>query len=398
MSNCLYLYEQVHKELSQLHPTYEFAFTSVSYIADDKFSGNDRSWELNPLVKELNESLRMYCSNHDNAHYIDLRTHLGTDEAIERDNLSADGLHYSQKGIRLVAKALICEVDERFSAKLSATDIKNAFCSENINTESWPALPAPAVKNRIHPAAFPGEQLKQVIVTNRVPLEPSPKKSTHHPGNISEKKSVGKHTQQHYTKKRVLNENESRKLNAKRPVKRTLLKLQKTMTPSKASDIFTIETRNTYAVLDVEPNWGQTTPQQPMQLPVFAVKNDMKRKPVKLLRKKKYTKLECAARGAYSHTIETMHPRRNSDYTNPHRTSDFETLKWTKGGFVQTVFDEHSCDMIGSSACYTFGWHKHATKVVRQSSAHMFMLLLLCGDIESNPGPPYEETKHWSKA
>ena len=135
VSNCLYLYEQVHKELSQLHPTSEFAFTSVSYIAEDKFSGNDRSWEVNPLVKELNESLRMYCSNHDNAHYIDLRAHLGTDEAIERDNLSADGLHYSKKGIRLVAKALICEVDEMFSAKLRATDITNAFCSENINTE-----------------------------------------------------------------------------------------------------------------------------------------------------------------------------------------------------------------------------------------------------------------------
>ena len=43
--------------------------------------------------------------------------------------------------------------------------------------------------------------------------------------------------------------------------------------------------------------------------------------------------------------------------------------------------------MIGSSACYTFGRHKHTTKVVRQSSAHMFMLLLLCGDVESNPGP-----------
>ena len=387
VSNCLYLYEQVHKELSQLHPTSEFAFTSVSYIADDKFSGNDRSWEVNPLVKELNESLRMYCSNHDNAHYIDLRTHLGTDEAIERDNLSADGLHYSQKGIRLVAKALICEVDERFSAKLSATDIKNAFCCENVNTESWPALPVPAVKNRIHPAAFPGEQLKQVIVTNRVPLEQSPKKSTHHPGTISEKKSVGKHTQQHCTEKRVFNENESRKLNAKRHVKRTLLKLRKTMTSSKASDIFTIETRNTYAMLDVETNSGQTTPQQPMQLPVFAVKNNMKRKPVKLLRKKKYTKLECAARGAYSHTVETVHPRRNSDYTNPHRTSDFETLRWTKGGFVQTVFDERSCYMIGSSVCYTFGRHKHTMKVVRQSSAHMFMLLLLCGDIESNPGP-----------
>ena len=60
--------------------------------------------------------------------------HTWVDEAIEQDNLSADGLHYSKKGIRLVAKALICEVDEMFSAKLSATDIKNAFCSENINT------------------------------------------------------------------------------------------------------------------------------------------------------------------------------------------------------------------------------------------------------------------------
>ena len=204
VANSMYLYEQVHKELLELHPMTEVAFTSVSYIADDTFSGTDKSCEVNPLVNELNKCLRTFCVNHEKAHYIDLRPHLGTTTAIDRDNLSADGLHYSKKGIRLVAKALICEVDERFSAKLSATDIKNVFCSENINTESWPALPAPAVKNRIHPAAFPGEQFKQVIVTNCVPLEPSPKKSTHHPGTISEKKSVGKHTQQHYTKKTCL--------------------------------------------------------------------------------------------------------------------------------------------------------------------------------------------------
>ena len=98
--------------------------------------------------------------------------------------------------------------------------------------------------------------------------------------------------------------------------------------------------------------------------------------------------------GLNSHTIETTHPRRNTDYTNPHRTSDFETLKWTEGGFVQTVFDEHSCDVIGSSACYTFGRQKHTTKVFRQSCTHMYRLLLLCGDVESNRWNQAQERKN----
>ena len=111
VANSMYLFEQVYKELSELHPMSELAFTSISYIADDKFSGIDKSCEVNPLVKELNESLRTFCLNHDHMHFFDLRPHLGTNAAIERENLSADGLHYSHKGIQIVAKTLICEVD-----------------------------------------------------------------------------------------------------------------------------------------------------------------------------------------------------------------------------------------------------------------------------------------------
>ena len=395
VSNCLYLYEQVHKELSQLHPTSEFAFTSVSYIADDKFSGNDRSWEVNPLVKELNESLRMYCSNHDNAHYIDLRTHLGTDEAIERDHLSADGLHYSKKGITTVARALISAVDEHISAKLEASELKTRSCGETTDNDSWPALPEPAVKNRIHPAAFPGEQMKQIIVTNRMPLKSCTKKTADHTGDDIGKKSVTKHTKQHPIKKHVLNQTGKQNLKPKGSPKRTMKSM-----PSSKENIFFIETSNMYGILDVEKTPDEIITQEPMNLPTCAVKKNHKRKPLKLFRKKKYTKLECAARGSWEmKSVSNQCPKREYYYENPHRNSPFETLVWTKAGFIQTAYcdepiptfdvktDEYTYDMTGNCARFTFGQHKHRTKVFRQPYAHMCKLLMLCGDIESNPGP-----------
>ena len=113
--NCMYLYEQAHKEIADLHPTSDVAFTSISYVANSMYDGSDRSDEINPLVSELNAALRSYCDNHEYAHFIDLRPYLCSLSSTKTDrwNLAADGLHYSKRGIRSVAKALQRCVAER---------------------------------------------------------------------------------------------------------------------------------------------------------------------------------------------------------------------------------------------------------------------------------------------
>ena len=152
---------------------------------------------------------------------------------------------------------------------------------------------------------------------------------------------------------------------------------------------FHVPTSNRYDSLEVEeiPS-QQAMPQITLKFPALAKKSKSKSKTLRLYRKHKVTKLECASRATFTYTSETVQPRRTSQYTNPHRTSEFKTLKWTKGGFVQTVtFDECTLDMTRWPVCYTFGRHKHATNIFRQSCANIRKLLLLCGDIEANPGP-----------
>ena len=149
---------------------------------------------------------------------------------------------------------------------------------------------------------------------------------------------------------------------------------------------FVIKTRNRYDVLSFDEHTCSSHLSNPQIYPVGTKSKKM----LTLRRMKKVTKLECAARGSLvDQNVQCpQNVKRECNYTNPHRTSEFETLSWTKGGFVQTVtLDELTINTKRRCACYTFGRHKHTTKVFRQSCTHMYKLLLLCGDVESNPGP-----------
>ena len=321
-----------------------------------------------------------------------------------------------------------------------------------MNIESWPVLPVPGIRNRIHPAAFPGEQLKDVIVRKPVPHEQYPKKSHDHPRNVIEKKSVSKHTEQHHTKKYVLNRRQKSWLNRKRPKpecartaatyamrkkplgKQTKQKSHVSKGPTVTEKEFKVPISNRYSVLHVEElPCQQFLTQMTLNFPTFAKISKSKRKTLRLKRKRKVTKLQCAARGSQRlNLIETSHVSKPEYYyENPHRNSPFETLMWTKVGFKQTAFcseTPYKFDVQAASEMIRIAQQvthrprdapakletelyiaknlgdvsKCKEKTMKQISdssrghteyhfekmaLHLLLLLLLCGDIELNPGP-----------
>ena len=97
VQNCLYSYDVLRKKIKNVHPSAHVAFTSISYIADNKFDAVDLSNEINPLVDALNTALDTYCTANEYTHFIELRSILSRDGSspIDRCNLCFDGLHYS---------------------------------------------------------------------------------------------------------------------------------------------------------------------------------------------------------------------------------------------------------------------------------------------------------------
>ena len=97
VQNCLYSYDVLRKKIKNVHPSAHVAFTSISYIADNKFDAVDLSNEINPLVDALNTALDTYCIANEYTYFIELRSILSRDgtSPIHRCNLCFDGLHYS---------------------------------------------------------------------------------------------------------------------------------------------------------------------------------------------------------------------------------------------------------------------------------------------------------------
>ena len=156
VNNCMYLYEKTHHSIKLAHPNSIVAFTSISFIAENNFNDIDMSVDINPLISELNEALESYCLLKESTEFIDLRPYLsvnGDTSNIERTNLARDGLHYSKRGTKMVAKALINETDKLMASKLD-TQKEQDFKVD----DTWPDLPNPTVKARIRPAQYPGQQ------------------------------------------------------------------------------------------------------------------------------------------------------------------------------------------------------------------------------------------------
>ena len=406
IQNCMYLYDKARTIIMQRYPSTGVAFTSVSYIADDKFQHTNIPHEINPLVSELNFCLESYCSENSNTHFIDLRPDLRTDDdnLIDRNNLGKDGLHYSKHGIQVVAQSLIREVDVIMAEFLSKTDVTccQPFCFDTENTVSWPELPKPSVSNRIHPAAFPGEQYRTVTVSNARQSGHSIKKvkAVQSEPKCKESNKKGQQTNNTNKIKRTQKQTKQKSISHtdvgnRKPVIKSMTsqsnKTRKTTNAQKTSDVFLIETRNMYAILDIETIPDEIITQRPTNFPTCAMKKQQKQKPQKLFRKKKYTKLECAARGSCETKSASNQqcPKREYYYENPHRNSPFETLVWTKAGFIQTVVcDEPISTFDVQTPSDMIRINQYVTKdISRQLEQYLCQILLLSGDIETNPGP-----------
>ena len=113
ISNCMYCYDQVKKDISNACPTADLAFVSISYISANEFSGVDQSDEINPLVNDLNNAVFTYCKQNDRVHFFDLTKDLEGDgsQYIQRSYLATDGLHYSKHGLTKVANSLIKKIE-----------------------------------------------------------------------------------------------------------------------------------------------------------------------------------------------------------------------------------------------------------------------------------------------
>ena len=395
VSNCLHLYSKVYQLLRQSHPTTEIAFTSVSYVSDNRFDETDRSAEINPMVEELDDALKTYCSEHDMISFMDLRPYLKgkNDTLIDRKNLSSDGLHYSRKGTETVAKALMHEIDQVLARMLDKHTME-PLCMEDLSKESWPGLPEPSMKPKIRPAAYPGEQVRTVIVTNR-------KKTTE--TLTSDKQMLDKNGMKNCNKQsqkrtKQVDMKHSTKLvtcavrSKKTSDKPTKLKAYISKKPTVNVHQFQILTSNRYDALDVEEvPCQQTMTQMTQNFPIFSKKSKTKRKPLKLNKKRKVTKLECAARGCHERNTlgSAQHLKREYYYANPHRNSPFETLMWTKTGFVQTAsYDKPNCKFDVQTALDMIRTKQYGNKdISRELQQHLCEMLLLSGDIETNPGP-----------
>ena len=167
VSNCIHLYKKTLQSVQETCPTAHVAFMDVSYVAKNEFTGIDTSGMTNSLIDELNASLEDMCNQNDRTHFIDLSDTLRSNDghSIDRRYLAYDGLHYSRRGTDVVANALIHEVEA-----LKCSIVTNARSVQTVNPgieNVWPDLPSPAVKSRIHPASFPGQQYVDVKVKSR---------------------------------------------------------------------------------------------------------------------------------------------------------------------------------------------------------------------------------------
>ena len=117
VSNCMYLIEKTFNAVRECCQVAHVAFVDFSLIVENTITGVNcpNANDINPKLREKNASLQTFCDPHNLAHFINLSPYLCSNDSntIERDNLSADGLHYSTKhakGNTKVARALIIEV------------------------------------------------------------------------------------------------------------------------------------------------------------------------------------------------------------------------------------------------------------------------------------------------
>ena len=430
VNNCMYLYEKTHDSIKLTHPNSIVAFTSISFIVGNNLNDIDTSVDINPLISELNEALESYCLLKESTEFIDLRPYLSTNgdtSNIERTNLARDGLHYSKRGIKMVAKALIYETDRFMAAKLDTQNEQDFKVDD-----TWPYLPNPSLKSRIHPAQYPGQQFLECkpngkcmfITENKMPVQKQ--QTVEKPVSFTPKTIRTEKTNKNKHKIRYTQGMETKSYTKSSTECHLVTKPDGHKTCNRVDQHeFKMPLSNKFQCLKIEESTKVNSDQN--QIPHLAsLKNNgstIRKKYVKINRKKKISKLECAANGANgtrvvcNQTPKTLTFRigmRHAEYSypnliqfnpvpvatkdlpsmsaeyfyhNPHRQSPFDSLLWTKCGFIQRN------NYTPGPLSYFSGKMKinhNETDVEKRgydAAQYAFLFLLLSGDIETNPGP-----------
>jgi len=347
LANCMYDYDQCYKTITAHCKNAHLAFVSLSYVANNMYTGTDNSAEMNPMIDELNCELQSYCDDHERADFVDLRTCLTggrSGSRIARCNLARDGLHYSDCGIRRVACALVTKLCALKSTIVNTTQVPVSTDEFVVNNDdAWPTLPAPDLKARIHPASYPGQQYVTVSVakgTGRV-IAKSVEPVKTDPGNVSKSSVV---TRKHAVKRYVQSVGKRHSCMSE-SVKQTCCRVVHN-TQSDMKNLSFVH-KNKFSVLyaDDDDDDDDEHDDENQRNDVHVQCTRLVDRAVTLKKKHMYrdeyrTNVPYQNANVARNTLKVESPL----FTNPYRVSNFSSLMWTKSCFIRnTVIDQTCC-------------------------------------------------------
>ena len=358
VTNCMYDYDQCYKTITAHCKNAHLAFVSLSYVANNIYTGTDNSAEMNPMIDELNCELQSYCDDHERAHFIDLRTCLSGGQSgshIARCNLACDGLHYSQYGIKQVACALVTKLCALKSTIVNTTQVPVSSDGFIVDTDdAWPTLPAPDLKARIHPASFPGQQYVTVYVargTTRVNAKSvEPLKAV--AGNVSKSTVV---TRKHAVKRYMQSVDNPHSYSTSQSVKQTCSRVVQN-TQSDVKNVSFVH-KNKFSVLcvddddehDCENEQNDVYVQCARLVDRSVTSRKQRMYSAQYRTNVPYQNVHCA--NVTRNTLNVNSPL----FTNRHRVSNFSSLTWTKSCFIRkTVVDQTCCTKDVRRTCFVF--------------------------------------------
>ena len=336
ISNCMYCYDQVKKDISNACPTADLAFVSISYISANEFSGVDQSDEINPLVNDLNNALFTYCKQNDRVHFFDLTKDLEGDgsQYIQRSYLATDGLHYSKHGLTKVANSLIKKIEALKHDTIKKSNDSSSSEYTLLIDSNWPELPQPAVKSRVHPANYPGQQYVSVRITDHRTNELVINEKKQFPRGTpvtTTNKTAKKHSPIRRSACDIGRQNchNHSKGNAK-PLPRMA---HDTYSKNKCYDkiITPVVLNNRFSVLTHEENDNKQTCIDNQKCESKASPGKIKKLKPKLVRT---YHTSVPYKKAESEKFMLKNPS-STMFANPYRVSVFSTLTWTKSCFLQ---------------------------------------------------------------
>ena len=163
--NLMYLYEAASEKIFDKHPRTHIFFNAVSDITTNLHLGqthpmndSERIAHVNSVVTEVNESLESFCADRSQIHFVDFKLPKNIDASFEH----VARIMY-QKSNEIMEFILTVPVQPHAShGVIDFSDLNE-----------WPMLDEPAVKPRIIPPLYPGEQIRTIQIHRKVNTQSS---------------------------------------------------------------------------------------------------------------------------------------------------------------------------------------------------------------------------------